>query len=238
MRASQPPKAAPCMLDKMKTRQVTPNQEDIEKVLKYLNRVPMTYDVKPGEFGYASPVLICMDAVLSINRKYNSFVVPRLRHFEQNYPTVTTLADLKQLIQALGYDGFHLVWNYKHPSRVLVLERLTDRYIKHNADYEFTDGLQGMRHWAKNVAVTDYKYFGVEGIGLATFQYLRMMLGVSTVKPDVHIKRAMKAALGREIGEIESISLLEEASKALNLPAIVVDHNLWRMFATDTAKPA
>ena len=203
----------------MNTKQTTQNKQDIERVLEYLAQIPMTYDVQPEEFGYSNPVLVCMDAVLSINRKYNSFVVPRLQYFMQKYPDVTELANLKQLVQEVGYDGFHLAWNYRHPARVMVLERLADRYIEHNLENEFADDLQGMRHWARSVAVTDYRHFGVEGIGLATFQYLRMMLGVSTIKPDVHIKKAMEAALGRKAGEIESISLLEEASRALNLPA-------------------
>ena len=203
--------------------------------MEYLRQIPITYDVQPEEFGYGNPVLVCMDAVLSINRRYDSFVVPRLNYFKEKYPDMTDLVRLKRLVQEVGYDGFCIVWNYRHPTRVILLERLAARYIKHNLEYGFADELQGMRHWARSVSVIDYKQFGVEGIGLATFQYLRMMLGVSTVKPDVHIKRAMEAALGRRTNEIESISLLEEASKALGLPATTVDHNLWKM-ASDKAK--
>lgn len=222
----------------MKAEQIGQNKEEIEQVLEYLARIPMTYDMQPEEFGYSNPAFICIDATLSINRKYNNFVVPRLRYFAQRYPDVLDLSSLLQLIQELGYDGFHLAWNYRHPARVMVLERLVTRYIQRNLEYEFSDDLEGMRHWAKSVSVRDYKHFGVEGIGLATFQYLRMMLGVSTVKPDVHIKRAMGLALGRKTGELESIALLEEASKALGLPATTVDHNLWRMFASDMTNPA
>jgi hypothetical protein len=199
----------------------------------YLAHIPLL-DFQAAEYGYENATHICLDAVLSINRRYFRFVVPRIKYFQENYPDVTTLAQLKNLIQKFGYNGFAAVWNYKHPSRVETLECLVNKYIKYNGANSFSEDLAGMRHWANYANVLDYMHFGVKGIGLATFQYLRMLLGVPTVKPDVHIKRAVSEALHRKVTDLEAISIVEQASKEIGLSATIVDHSLWRVFASDS----
>ena len=61
-----------------------------------------------------------------------------------------------------------------------------------------------------------------------------MLLGASTVKPDVHIKRTISNVLSRNVSDIESINLFEQACKNLNLDVATIDHNLWLLFANDT----
>jgi hypothetical protein len=202
-------------------------------MVSYLEHVPLQ-DFQPAEYGYENPIHICLDAVLSINRRYFRFVVPRIKYFQENYPDITTLAQLKNLIQKVGYNGFATVWNYKHPSRVETLESLVSKYIEYNIALNFSDDLAGMRHWANHTNVSAYMQFGVKGIGLATFQYLRMLLGVPTVKPDVHIKRAVSEALRRKVTDLEAIWIVEQASKEIGLSATIVDHSLWRVFASDS----
>ena len=60
-----------------------------------------------------------------------------------------------------------------------------------------------------------------------------MLFGVSTVKPDVHIKKAVSLALNKQVSDLEAIWLVEQASIAMGLTPIMVDHNLWRSFASD-----
>lgn len=217
-------------------RQKIPSDADIRKVIDYIARIPLNHQIRPEEFGYSNPVLICLDAVLSINRRYYSFVVPRIKHFQKTYPNICTLQQISTLIQDLGYEGFCVVWKYKHIARVRTLDHLVTKFINYAKEIGETDDLTAMKIWARESSVTDYKNFGVPGIGLATFQYLRMMLGVSTVKPDVHIKRAVSDALKRPVSDIEAIILIEKASEAMGLPATLVDHNLWRHFAFDASK--
>ena len=118
-------------------------------------------------------------------------------------------------------------------ARVKTLENLVNRYMAYANEINEANDLVAMKDWAQKSSVMDYEKFGVNGIGLATFQYLRMMLGVSTVKPDVHIKRAVSSALSRRVADLEAIWLVEKASEEMGLPATLVDHNLWRNFASD-----
>ena len=60
-----------------------------------------------------------------------------------------------------------------------------------------------------------------------------MLLGASTVKPDVHIKRTISNVLNRKVSDIEAINLFEQACKELNLDVAVIDHNLWLLLAND-----
>ncbi len=204
---------------------------EVDKLVAYIKTVPLIHSIKSGEFGYDNPVLICLDAVLSINRQYERFVKPRIIDFRENYSSVRTLNDLIELININGREGFCLIWHYKHIERVDLLCRLSLKFIDYKIKIGETDDLSAMKQWARETSVEDFRSFGVSGIGLATFQYLRMMLGVPTVKPDIHITRAIEKALGTKQTMIMSIRLLERASKKLGLDPTFVDHNIWRYYS-------
>lgn len=204
-----------------------PAESDLGKLIEFIQQLPIEKNIKPDEFGYENPILILLDAVLSINRQYYPFVVPRINDFQKRYPEINNLNSLVDLINSVGIDNFNIVWNYNHPERVKILLDLTNKFISYRNKIMLIDDLQTMKHYASNTSVYDYKNFNVKGIGLATFQYLRMMLGVSTIKPDVHIKKAISKVLNRKIGDLEVIDLLETACKALEIPATTIDHNIW-----------
>lgn len=205
---------------------------DVQKLTEYILReIPLVHQMTSSEFGYDSTVLICMDAVLSMNRKYAGFVKPRIDNFRNEHPGIDTLESLRELIQLKGHEGFCEVWNYRHVDRVDLLERLSIKFLTIVKQENRGSDLASMRDWATRVDVMDHLNFNVKGIGLATFQYLRMLLGVATVKPDVHISRAVALALGDGRSLVESISLLEDASKLIGLDATHVDHNIWKHFS-------
>ena len=49
----------------------------------------------------------------------------------------------------------------------------------------------------------------IKHVGLATVQMIRMTWGIDTVKPDVHVKNALKElGLGNDVGVVELLSEL------------------------------
>lgn len=206
-------------------------ENDVERLVEYLKNIPLSKQVRAEEFGYDNPVLICIDAVLSINRPYYRFVAPRIEHFKKEYAVIIDLGGLVNLIERYGYEQFDIVWKYKHPQRVVILDSLAKKYLRYKDEVCINNDLLAMKDWAKKSSLNEFEKFGVEGIGLATFQYLRMLLGVSTFKPDVHIKKAVSIALGRKLNEMKVIELMEKASEIMGVEAIMMDHNLWRFFA-------
>lgn len=47
-----------------------------------------------------APALRVVDCVLSLNRRYDGFVVPRLDYLERAYPSLGTVRQLRELIDA------------------------------------------------------------------------------------------------------------------------------------------
>lgn len=105
------------------------------------------------------------------------------------------------------------------------------KFLEIEQNYPAHSEMEALRQWIRSVSASDYKKFGVCGIGIATFQYLRLLLGASTVKPDVHIKRAVAEAINRKPGDIETIVLFEKACEYIHVPAKIMDHSLWLRMA-------
>lgn len=105
-------------------------EKDLLLLKEYLN----SYDIESVESNtlgnYQNAVLVCLDASLSINRKYYTFVVPRIIYFQNKYPDITKLDDLIKLIDTVGVDGFRECWNYNHPDRVRLLYDLCNRLLE------------------------------------------------------------------------------------------------------------
>lgn len=210
-------------------------QEDFEKSKKAVSKIELLEGQDNELGGYKSPVLICLDAVLSINRKYYNFVVPRIKKFQKNYSNIDTLKKLKELIENSSIEQFSNIWNYNHPQRIEILSTLVDKLIlygdiKHTDDSETE--LKKLQLWAKTVNVFEYKSFNVPGIGVATYQYIRMLLVAKTVKPDVHIKRYIYSLLDKYLNEYDTIHIFERACNDQNIDVAQADHSLWKQYAS------
>lgn len=208
-------------------------EQDLLLLKEYLN----SYDIEKVECNtlgnYQNAVLVCLDASLSINRKYYTFVVPRIIYFQNKYPDITKLDDLIKLIDTVGIDGFRECWNYNHPDRVRLLYDLCNRLLEISKSYD-GDELTALRNWAKDITVNDYIDFKVNGIGVATFQYIRMLLGANTVKPDVHIKNEISKILGKSVRDVYAVELFEQACLELGLMLSDVEHSIWMRKANNS----
>lgn len=67
----------------------------------------------------------------------------------------------------------------------------------------------------------------MKGIGFTTFQYLRMLCGADTVKPDVHISKAVREALGKQLSPMAVVELVEQSAKNMGIQARQLDYTIW-----------
>ena len=211
---------------------------DVERIVDFVvHELNLDLDDRLGdEYGYDDPVLICLDAVLAVQRRYKQFVVPRIARFQQEYPHVRSLSDLKQLIECYGHRRFgEQVWNYRYLPRIQTLELLVNWFLAYQQKHGFADDLEAMRYWAQQPYKEPLSAYGVRGIGIATTQYLRMLAGADTVKPDVRIHQAIEDALGRSVENEEAISLIEEAVRRLGVGATTLDHAIWKVYSGNQA---
>jgi hypothetical protein len=183
--------------------------------------------------GWLVPPLDVLDCVLSLNRNYDRFCLPRVEQFKLRHPEVDTLERLLDLIRSypsrLEFSIREL--NYRDEGRAVILVQVIEFLIGVQAKFAGPSEASRLKKWAITVQPADYQALGIRGFGLAGFQYVRVLFGAQTVKPDVHICRFVSEAVGRPVGEVEALTLLEIASKRLDWPLGDLDYAVWDKLA-------
>lgn len=182
------------------------------------------------EYGWPGNSALCvMDAVLSLNRNYESLVRPRVKLFRNAHPEIVSLHDLDNLMSKypeLG-DFFVTEINLRYPEREQILrdvvKYLREEVLLNDADDEW----ETLSKWAADVHPGDYSIMGVNGFAIAGFQYLRMLFGVQTTKPDVHITGFINDTLGRNVKPDQSVYLFEKAARMAGMPIREIDNKVW-----------
>lgn len=136
----------------------------------------------------SDPVLLVADAAGSASGlNYKNIVKPHVEQFRERFVEtgdVTTLADLAELESD---PKFAAEFTVGRPNIVYeVPQALLER-----TDSE-TDDLTLLQTWARNADPERYRtdpIGSISGIGIATFQYLRMIAGVDTAKPDIQVEK-------------------------------------------------
>ncbi len=183
-----------------------------------------------ADYAWPWPSQNVLDCVLSLNRPYNAVVLPRVQAFAQKHPQVRSLAELKALIAAFptatAFCAAEL--NYKDARRAGTLTGVIDYLIDAQTEHEGADENERLARWAKWARPGDYLTVAVRGFGLAGFQYLRMLFGAQTTKPDVHVIAFVSEQLGRRVTDVQALHLLERAARLAGLPLREVDAEIWK----------
>jgi len=164
-----------------------------------------------------TPAEALVNTVLAIRQRWTETVEPRLDAFRRNYPHIRTIYNLKKLIESMSeYDFCDKVFDMKIKEipnrRYEMLKGMITSFIQYQKKKEFTSDYEAMKDWAKNCDLSnlgDDIVGKIHNVGLATVQNLRICLGINTLKPDVHIKRALdEVGLGNDVEVCELISEL------------------------------
>ena len=175
---------------------------------------------KQTENGWGKPVLNVLDGVLSLNRNYDKIVLPRLRYFAHKHPGISTLADLHTAISSHPSPADFLTaeLRYNDPQRASILQEVITYLLDIQHDFDGSTENERLRAWAEWAHPGDFAFAGgVPGFALAGFQYLRVLFGANTTKPDSSICRFVSDSIGRKVGPAEALLLLERAAKRANL---------------------
>ncbi|MGC9104593.1 MAG: hypothetical protein ACP5JF_07370 [Candidatus Methanodesulfokora sp.] len=132
-------------------------------------------------------VLMVVDAAFtSIGLNYFTAVVPKVVEFREKF-------GVKRLKELANYDMEEL--------RSIWRNRRSWEIAKSIASYLSTldeDDRTAIRKWAKNSRLESWHEDPIgrmKGVGIVTFQYLRMMGGIDTVMPDKIVKRVINGIL-------------------------------------------
>lgn len=180
------------------------------------------------------PPIQIVDCVLSLNRHYDRFVLPRVKRFSQNRPDIRRCKDLLRDIESSRSpaDFVSKELNYDDEARAKTLRDVV-RFVCALLPNECaeTDELSILKTWARDSQPDQSKGLGIRGFGLAGFQYLRMLFGAETTKPDVHIKRFISDAVGRRVSDVHALTMLEAAAEISNVSLRWLDASIWEQSA-------
>jgi hypothetical protein len=97
------------------------------------------------------------------------------------------------------------------------------------------DELQELKNWAVRSTLDDLGKVKVRGFGPAGFQYLRMIYGAQTAKPDIYLKRFVARCIGRPVDEWEAVNLLEKASEREGIRLRDFENAVWERYSSEHA---
>ncbi|MEM5831593.1 MAG: hypothetical protein QXO40_05330, partial [Candidatus Aenigmatarchaeota archaeon] len=158
-----------------------------------------------------SVVLMVVDAAFtSIGLNYFTAVVPKVEEFNKKFVENGRIKNLKDLAKA-DINELRKLWRNK---RSWIIAKEIASYLSTLSN---NDKL-ALRIWAKNAKLENWRedpIGKIKGVGLITFQYLRMMGGIDTVMPDKIVKRVIneilvKAGLKPINNDMEFIKKTEE----------------------------
>jgi len=175
-----------------------------------------------------SVVLMVVDAAFtSIGLNYFTAVVPKVEEFNKKFVENGRIRNLKDLATA-DINELRKVWRNK---RSWSIAKEIASYLSTLSD----DDKTALRTWTKNAKLENWKedpIGRIKGVGLITFQYLRMMGGIDTVMPDKIVKRVIneilvKAGLKPVKDDMEFIRKAEEVALACGYRPIELCWMTW-----------
>jgi hypothetical protein len=138
-----------------------------------------------------SVVLMVVDAAFtSIGLNYFTAVVPKVVEYNKKFVESGKTKNLRDLAKA-DLNELRGVWKNK---RSWIIAKDIASYLSTLSEDDET----ALRTWARNADFENWRKDPVgriKGVGLITFQYLRMMGGVDTVMPDKIVKRVINKIL-------------------------------------------
>ncbi|MEM2735483.1 MAG: hypothetical protein QXV45_04270 [Candidatus Bathyarchaeia archaeon] len=166
-------------------------------------------------------------AFTSIGLNYFTAVVPKVEEFNRSFVETGRIRDLKGLAEA-DLDELRGIWRNERSWAVA-------KGIASHLSAMGGGDRSALRAWAKDARLEGWRddpIGGIKGVGLVTFQYLRMMGGIDTVMPDKIVKRVIngilaEAGLEPEDDDVRFIRRAEEVASACGYRPIELCWMTW-----------
>jgi hypothetical protein len=175
-----------------------------------------------------SVVLMVVDAAFtSIGLNYFTAVVPKVEEFSRRFVEGGRIRALRDLARA-DLDELRAVWRNRR-------SWLVAKAVASHLSTICEDDREALRTWARNTTLEGWRrdpIGGIRGVGLVTYQYLRMMGGIDTVMPDKIVKRVVNDILVRAgmkpvYDDVEFVRRAEEVARACGYRPIELCWMTW-----------
>jgi hypothetical protein len=162
----------------------------------YMMKVPEVRELcdrclKTKRWGGNAVLMVVDAAFTSIGLNYFTAVVPKVEEFDRVFVKTGKIKNFADLAEA-NISELRKVWQNQRSWKIA-------RGIAAHLS-TLGDGGAALRKWAKDSRLEKWwedPIGRISGVGLVTFQYLRMMGGVDTVMPDKIVKRVINGILAQ-----------------------------------------
>ena len=177
-------------------------------------------------------VLMVVDAAFtSIGLNYFQSVVPKVDKFRQEFVEPGRIHTLEDLATAKDYE-LEKIWRNK---RSWQMAKSVASYLARIKNDKGLNDRQAFICWAEHAQLDDWERDPVgeiKGVGINSFQYLRMMGGIDTVMPDKIVKRVIaeilaKANIEMPSTDIDFVRLMENIAPEVGYRAIELCWMTW-----------
>jgi len=209
-----------------------------EIVDSYMRKVPEVRDYcercLQTKRWFGSVVLMIVDAAFtSIGLNYFKTVVPKVEKFRQEFVNTGKITTLQDLAAAdANNEELERIWKNKRSWQVV--KSIASYLVKLRSKKKLSDR-ETFIQWARHSRLEEWEKDSVgkmNGVGMNTFQYLRMMGGINTVMPDKVVKKVIgeilsKASIGMPSNDIDFVRLVEQVARETGYKAIELCWMTW-----------
>lgn len=191
-----------------------------------------------------SPAVKVINSVLSLRRPYRTVVKPRLDAFQENNPDVIQVSDLVNLMARYDtpYDFLKAELDFGSELKATAIDDVVEKLCGIINASPSVPEEDAIRQWALHANPGGYRVWKITNFGIAGFQWLRVLFGADTVKPDTHILNFLADTLNERFPQtsykkkLEAVGLIEEASAYSEFSARDIDRIIW-LFMSETPNP-
>ncbi|MCK9204532.1 MAG: hypothetical protein M0P58_08895 [Bacteroidales bacterium] len=175
------------------------------------------------------PAVALILVVLAANRNYNMHVQNHINRIEED--GLKDFAQLSEILRKKSKNEFYDYWGPKDEKKYNTLKNILEgiKTLKISSP-EINNDYELMNKWGTKADLFHRKddILGkIPNVGIATFQHLRMVFGVNTVKPDRRVKEVLCGEFHfQKITDIEAIRAVEQIAKISGRKVITVDQIL------------
>lgn len=181
---------------------------------------------------HGDAVLMVVDAAFdSIGLNYFQSVVPKVELFRQKFVETGQILVMEDLLKT-DERALRSIW--KNARSWKVAKEVASCIVTIKRKYKIDDRAALIR-WAEDAQTIGWEkdpMGRINGVGINTYQYLRMMGGVDTVMPDKIVKRVIfeileKAGIRLPGNDIEFVQLVEKMAPQTGYRAIELCWMTW-----------
>ncbi len=200
--------------------------QKVPEVKEYCQRCLKT------ERWHGNVVLMVVDAAFtSIGLNYFQTVVPKVEKFRKEFVERGKIRAVDDLPPA-NNDELERIWKNKRSWQVA--KAIASHLAKIKIERQLNDR-QALIHWAEHAQLENWQedpIGRIRGVGINSFQYLRMMGGIDTVMPDKIVKRVIGEILAKvdmemPTSDIDFVRLMEKMAQATGYKAIELCWMTW-----------